>query len=123
MIAKPHELNKLIISKTNFFLFHGQNEGLKNEILEKNFKLNFKDQVYTYSENEVLSNQENFNNQVLSNSFFEKEKLIIIKRCSDKILKTIEDFLEKNFDDIKVVMISGLKIETLLKASFKNVIG
>lgn len=108
MIAKPHELNKLIISKTNFFLFHGQNEGLKNEILEKNFKLNFKDQVYTYSENEVLSNQENFNNQVLSNSFFEKEKLIIIKRCSDKILKTIEDFLEKNFDDIKVVMISGI---------------
>ncbi len=108
MIAKPHELNKLIISKTNFFLFHGQNEGLKNEILEKNFKLNFKDQVFTYSENEVLSNQENFNNQVLSNSFFEKEKLIIIKRCSDKILKTIEDFLEKNFDDIKVVMISGI---------------
>ncbi len=108
MIAKPHELNKSIISKTNFFLFHGQNEGLKNEILEKNFKLNFKNQIYTYSENEILSNQENFNNQVLSNSFFEKEKLIIIKRCSDKILKIIEDFLEKNFDDIKVIILSGI---------------
>ncbi len=38
MIIKSFELNKVNILKYNFYLFYGENYGLKNELIEKNFK-------------------------------------------------------------------------------------
>ncbi len=40
MIIKSFETNKLNIEKNKFFLFYGENEGFKNEIIKKkNLKL------------------------------------------------------------------------------------
>ena len=36
------------------------------------------------TENEVLENSENFYNNIFSKSLFEKKKIIIINRASDK---------------------------------------
>ena len=38
MIFKSFEFNKINTDKFNYFLFYGENDGLKNEIIEKNFK-------------------------------------------------------------------------------------
>tara|TARA_Y100001958_G_scaffold145640_1_gene124606 strand:- start:438 stop:1424 length:987 start_codon:yes stop_codon:yes gene_type:complete len=106
MILKTQDLDININSK--IFLFHGINEGLKEEILDKKFKSVFKENVYTYYEKEIFSNLENFYNQILSKSFFEKNKLIIIKDASDKIKSEIEILKEKKLDDVKIVLISNI---------------
>ena len=106
MILKTQDLDKNVDCK--IFLFHGINEGLKEEILNKKFKSAFKENIYTYYEKEVFSDIENFYSQILSKSFFEKNKLIIIKEASDKIKNEIEILKEKKLDDIKIVLISNI---------------
>ena len=106
MILKSYELDKNINSK--IFLFHGINEGQKEEIIEKKFKPLFGENLFKYLENEIFSNIDNFYNQVLSKSFFEKNKLIIIKNASDKIKNEIEILREKKLDDIKIILISNI---------------
>ena len=69
MIIKSYEVNKASNLKNNFFLFYGENQGLKEEKISKNFKKNFKNKTYKYNESEILNNTENFYNQILSNSF------------------------------------------------------
>ena len=59
MILKTFELEK-IHPKKNFFLFYGDNQGYKNEIIEKKFKKNYSENIYNYDENEILNNTENF---------------------------------------------------------------
>ena len=106
MILKTYDLDKNIHAK--FFLFHGVNDGQKEEIIEKKFKPFFGENLFKYFENEIFSDIDNFHNQVLSKSFFEKNKLIIIKDASDKIKNEIEILKEKNLDDIKIILISNI---------------
>ena len=95
MIKKYFELDKIDLNKNYFFLLHGENQGLKNELIENKFKKNYLKKSYNYDESEILNNKENFYNNILSKSFFENEKLIIINRVTDKISNIIEDILEK----------------------------
>ena len=106
MIFKTQDLVKTI-NKNKVFLFHGVNEGHKEEILENIFFPAFKN-VYKYFEKEIFTNIENFYNEILSKSFFEKNKLIIIKNASDKIKNEIEILKEKKLDDINIILISGI---------------
>ncbi len=106
MILKTYDLDKKIDAK--FFLFHGVNDGQKEEIIEKKFKPLFGENLFKYFENEIFSDIDNFHNQVLSKSFFEKNKLIIIKDASDKIKNEIEILKEKNLDDVQIILISNI---------------
>ncbi len=106
MILKTYDLDKNINAK--IFLFHGVNDGQKEEIIEKKFKPLFGENLFKYFENEIFSDIDNFHNQVRSKSFFEKNKLIIIKDASDKIKNEIEILREKNLDDIKIILISNI---------------
>ena len=107
MILKSFEVNKVKISKSKLFLFYGTNQGFKEELISEIFKKDT-DQVLNYSETQVLSNVENFYTEVLSDSFFENRKLIIISRCSDKILSTIEDINEKELTETKIILVSDI---------------
>ena len=107
MIIKSFELNKVDLKKNNFFLFYGENEGLKKEIKESNFKNNYPKKTFYYDESEVLNNKSNFFEEILSKSFFENEKLIIISRSTDKITSIIEEILEKKIDDLVLILNSG----------------
>ena len=106
MILKTHDLDKNINAK--IFLFHGTNEGLKEETLEKKFRPVFGENVFKYYEKEVFADIENFYNQLMSKSFFEKNKLIIIKDASDKIKNEIDILIKRKLDDIKIVLISNI---------------
>ncbi len=112
MIIKSFELDKIKI-KNNFFLFYGENEGLKNEIIKNKFQIKYKESTYNYDENEILINKENFFNNILSKSFFENEKLIIISRATDKIQNIIEELIEKQIKDLVII----LNAKTLEKKS------
>ena len=103
MIIKSFEINKKKFDKENLFLIYGENEGHKNEIikfLEKNFNRN----IEKYDEAQILSNSELFYEKIFNQSLFEKEKIVIINRCSDKIFEIIENIIEKKDTDIKIIL-------------------
>ena len=104
MILKSFEIEKIKIEDKNFFLFYGENQGHKNQIIEEKFKKKYKENTYYYDENEILNNENNFFNNILSKSFFENEKLIIINRATDKIKKTLEEVIEKKIQDLVIVL-------------------
>ena len=93
MIIKPYELNKINFDQNKLILFYGKNEGLKND--STNNLLKNKENISKYEEKEILENTNIFLENVFSKSLFENEKIIIIKRVTDKILKIIEEIEEK----------------------------
>ena len=126
MIIKSFELDKINVKSSNFYLFYGENEGYKNEAIEKIFNINISKNIYRYEEKEILDNFESFFESIQSKSFFEKEKLIIISRVSDKIKNIIEEIIEKNIGDIKIILNSGIlekksKLRSLFEKN-KNII-
>ena len=107
MILKTQDLNKSL-EKNKIFLLHGVNEGHKEEILQKLFKPLFGDSIFIYYEKEIFSNIDSFYNEILSKSFFEDKKLIIIKDTTDKLINEIGVLKDKKLDDIKIVCISSV---------------
>ena len=111
--------------KNNLFLFYGENEGLKDQVIWDNFKKKFKDNTYLYDEENILKNKKFFFDEILSQSFFDNEKLIIINRCSDKIYEIAKELLEKNIEDIIIIFKSNkleknLNLEIILKKQKKQ---
>ncbi len=102
MIVKSYEIKKINIDEKNFFLFYGKNEGLKKEII-KDLTKN-EDKVLSYEENEILDNSESFLDNLLTKSLFESQKIIIIKRASDKILEIIKIIIDKNIEDLFIII-------------------
>ena len=90
MILKSFELNKLKLNNYTFYLFYGDNEGLKEETLKNLFEVSYHDKIHRYEEKEILDNVNNFFNSILTKSFFDNEKLIIINRVTDKIKEVVE---------------------------------
>ena len=104
MIFKAFEINKINLSKYNLYLFYGENEGYKNEIIKNKFEILYTNQIYKYDEKEILENKNEFFNSILTKSFFEDKKLIIISRVSDKIKDIIEEITFKNIVDVTIVL-------------------
>ena len=48
MILKSFELHKLKLENYNFYLFYGDNEGLKEETINNLFKKVYLNKVYKY---------------------------------------------------------------------------
>ena len=125
MIVKSFELDKIKI-KNNFFLFYGENQGHKNETIKNKFQIKYKESTYNYDENEILTNKEIFFENVLSKSFFENEKLIVISRVTDKIIDIIQELIEKKIDDLVVILNANIlekksKIRSLFEKGKKTI--
>ena len=108
MIIKYFEIDKTDLNKSNFYLFYGKNDGLQNEIIKKSFINNFQGNINRYDEKEFIENYNIIATEVLTKSLFESEKIIIISRTSDKILKLIQEIFERDIKDIKFILKSGI---------------
>ena len=121
MIIKFYELIKIDKNKFNIFLLYGKNEGLQNQTLKENFIINFKGEVIKYDEQEFILNYENMASEILTKSLFKDEKLIIISRVSDKILRYIEELSDKKITDLKIVLKSSqLDKKSKLRSFFEK---
>jgi DNA polymerase-3 subunit delta len=119
MILKSFDINKINLNIHHLILFYGKNEGLKNESL---YNLN-KDKINisNYEEKEILDNENNFIENILSKSLFEKQKFIIIKRATDKILKIIEILHLKNLEETTIILSSdNLEKKSKLRSFFEK---
>ena len=119
MIIKSYETNKINFEKNKFVLFYGKNEGFKNEVTNNLIKN--KDNIVKYEEKEILENVNDFIESILSKSLFESEKIIIIKRVTDKILKIIDEIDSKNIEDIKIILnADNLEKKSKLRSLFEK---
>ncbi len=112
MIIKYFNLQKEL-KNINYYLLYGPNTGLIEEIIDKTLKPFFSRNLYYRDEKEILANEDEFKESILNKSFFEKDKLIIINRASDKILSIIEEIIDKKPEELKII----LKSENLEKKS------
>ena len=103
MIVKTFEISKKKFDKQNFFLVYGENEGLKNEVIQ-NLKKGLIGSIENYEESQIVNNYELFYEKLFNKSLFENEKTIIIKRCSEKIIEVIENLIEKKISDTKIIL-------------------
>ena len=95
MIFKSYiiEENFTLLSK-NFNIFYGENIGLLNSF-KKEIKLhnNDKSELINFSQDEIVSNNNAFQNEVLNQSLFSKNKIFIIEQATDKILDYLDNIL------------------------------
>ncbi|MDA7450199.1 DNA polymerase III subunit delta [Candidatus Pelagibacter ubique] len=121
MILKSFELNKLKLENYNFYLFYGDNEGLKEDTIKNFFVKKYQNKIHRYEEKEILDNIDDFYNNVFTKSFFDNEKLIIINRVSDKIREIIEELIEKKTEDIQFILNSkNLEKKSTLRKLFEK---
>lgn len=119
MIIKSFEIKKINLNISNFILVYGKNEGLKNHTI--NNLIQNKNNISNYEEKEILDNQNNFLENILSKSLFEKEKTFIIKRATDKIMKVINEIYTKNLDNtIIIINADTLEKKSKLRSFFEK---
>ena len=113
--------HKIKLNNYKFYLFYGDNEGLKEENIKNLFEKKYQDKIHRYEEKEILDNINIFFNSVLTRSFFDNEKLIIINRATDKVRTIIEELMEKNPEDIQVILNSkNLEKKSTLRKLFEK---
>jgi DNA polymerase-3 subunit delta len=121
MILKSFELDKLKLENYSFYLFYGDNEGLKEETIINFFEKKYQGRVYRYEEREILDNSSDFYNSVLTKSLFDHDKLIVINRVSDKIKVVIGELIEKKPENVQFILNSkNLEKKSTLRKVFEK---
>ena len=119
MILKTFDLKKITESSI-FFLLYGKNEGLKSNCVNELLK-NFNGKVFYHDEKQIIDDKTSFYENILSGSLFDKNKIIIIKRATDKICNTIEDLIDRNITNVKIIIDSGvLDTKSKLRSLFEK---
>ena len=104
MIIKSYEIKKLEKNDVNLVLLYGDNEGYKQKIIDEFFIKSFDGEIQKYEEDEIFLNYNDFISNLLNKSFFSDRKILIFSRTSEKILKFIEEIIEKKINDIKIII-------------------
>ena len=104
MILKSFELNKKNLNFKNHILFYGKNDGAKKEEIDKILGNKKELAVIRYDEKDILDNNEPFYNEILSESLFDNGKIILISRVTDKFTKIIETLIDKNTNNILLIL-------------------
>jgi len=121
MIVKHFQLNKKNLLQKNFFLIYGNNRGLIEEITQDIIKINVNRNVHKHQEDDILKNEENFLEKVFNKSFFDNNKIFIIKKATDKILNIIEKIVTKSLDEISFILLSeNLEKKSKLRSLFEK---
>ena len=121
MIIKSFELDKIKLTKNNLILLYGSNQGHKNQIINELFIKIFNGQISRLDESEILNNYEEFISSLINKSLFEDNKLIIVSRTSEKIIKLVNEILERKIENIKIIFNSdNLEKKSKLRALFEK---
>ena len=103
MIVKSFKLNDLKKTNSNFFLFYGENEGQKDEVIQDCFTNGFTGEIIKYDENQILDNQEVFFETCLNDSLFDNHKVIQVNRVTSKLYEIIKKIVEKEIHNKKII--------------------
>lgn len=119
MIIKYYEIKKINLNINKLFLLFGNNEGLKKETTDKIFKN--QNQILKYDEKELLDNPNILIENIQTNSLFEDEKKILIKRVTGKILVVLNKIQNENLDKTTIILNSEyLEKKSKLRSLFEK---
>ena len=119
MILKFYETKKINLEVNNFLLLYGKNEGLKNHIIRD--ILSTKKNIFNYEEKEILDNSEIFIENLLTKSLFENEKIIIIKRVTNSLIKILDKISNIISDDLIIILnADNLEKKSKLRSMFEK---
>ena len=124
MILKNYQLNKINLKDNKLILLYGKNENLKNQTTKEIIK--GQKNLVNYDEKEILENSGLFIEQLLTKSLFDDEKIIIIKRVTDKILSIVKEINELALNDIVIIFNAEIlekksKLRSFFEKDKKNV--
>ena len=118
MILKSYETQKINLKNFKVILFYGKNEGQKKEVIEK--LIDKKNYLY-YEQSEILEKESDFLDTILSKSLFDKERMVIIKRATDKLINIIEKIDPTKLEDINIIIIAdNLEKKSKLRSKFEK---
>ena len=121
MIIKSNDTGKIDLDKNQYILLYGINEGAKADEISSLVLKNKDKTIARYEEKEILENNQNIYDDILSKSLFDNQKIIIINRASDKIFKFISELSEKNISDISfIINASALEKKSKLRSFFEK---
>ena len=121
MIIKSFEVDKIKLTKNNLILLYGSNQGHKNQLIKELFVKVFNGQISRLDESEILNNYEEFISSLINKSLFEDHKLIIVSRTSEKIIKLVNEILERKVENIKIILNSdNLEKKSKLRSLFEK---
>jgi DNA polymerase-3 subunit delta len=121
MIIKSFEVEKIKSIKNNLILIYGSNQGHKNQVIKELFEKLFEGEVSRFDEHEILNNHEEFISSLMNKSLFDDDKLIIISRASDKVLKFVNEIIERKIEKIKIIINSdNLEKKSKLRSLFEK---
>ena len=119
MILKSYETKKINLDVNKFLLLYGKNEGLKNHIIKD--ILSTKKNIFNYEEKEIFDNSEIFLENLLTKSLFESEKVIIIKRVTNNLIKILDKISNIISDDLIIVLnADNLEKRSKLRSMFEK---
>ena len=103
MIIKSFEIEKIKSLKNNLILIYGINQGYKNQVIKELLE----GEILRFDENDILNNHEEIVSNLMNKSLFDENKLIIVSRASDKILKFVNEIIERKIEKIKIIINSN----------------
>ena len=103
MIIKSFEIEKIKSLKNNLILIYGINQGYKNQVIKELLE----GEILRFDENDILNNHEEIVSNLMNKSLFDEDKLIVVSRASDKILKFINEIIERKIEKIKIIINSN----------------
>ena len=119
MIIKSYEVKKINQNNNKIILLYGKNEGAKKEAI--NSLIINKKETFNYDQNEILENKNIFFDNIYSQSLFEENKTIIIKRTNDKFTTIIESINLDKILNTKIILESeSLERKSKLRSKFEK---
>tara|TARA_B100000900_G_C20543290_1_gene701448 strand:- start:56 stop:1048 length:993 start_codon:yes stop_codon:yes gene_type:complete len=119
MIIKSFEVNKVNLNENKLILLYGKNEELKKNFISLVTKN--KSNIHNYDERDLLENENIFIEGLLSKSLFEENKIIIVKRVTDKIIKIIDNLNLNKLENINIIFLSEiLEKKSKLRSFFEK---
>ncbi len=121
MIIKSYEIEKLKLSNSNIHLIYGNNEGIKEDIINNNYLKDFNGDLLKYDEQDLLNDKDKFISSLLTKSLFKDEKIIIVSRASEKLHSLIVDILDRGISEFKIIIKSkSLDKKSKLRSLFEK---
>ena len=85
--------NNIDVLDKNLNLFYGENLGLINEFKDKIKKINAKNKVLIFDQDEILKNQNLLMTEITNFSLFEENKIFFINQVNDKFMAIVEEII------------------------------
>ena len=121
MIVKSFYLNDRIKKNNNVFLFYGENEGHKEDVINNFFLKDFEGETIKYDENQIFENKNDFFEVCLNESLFDDKKIIIISRVTSKLFEIIKELISREIFNKKIIFnSSALDKKSKIRSMFEK---